>query len=297
MGKISSYTLNIAPSNTDYLAGVNSGSGGTERFQVDGIASLIAQADWISITDGLTYSSFNSSTYIGVVSTATDWSDRIGVGSKIRLTQSTPGTIYGYVTAITGSTITIRFLDGVTFASETITSPVYSNMGTPIGFPGGEEGYREIARTTLASAGDTINVSDIPPRKYLRVIIHIIQSGTNDVFLTFNSDSGNNYALSVSANFTSSAETTDNSELKLVSSGTAEDKFIVVDIINNASSDKFVIAHVLESGGGGSGTAPDSREIFGQWNNSVDSVDEINLANSDSGSYDSVSEAIVMGKN
>ena len=135
MGKISTYTLDSNPDDNDYVPGVVAATGENARFNFGGVASLIAQSDWISIVDGLTYYSYDSTNKTVVWSTASDWSGKIGPGTRLRVVQSTGGTKYMIVVAITSTTITCYMGTDYSAASETVTNPVYSNMKAPLGFP------------------------------------------------------------------------------------------------------------------------------------------------------------------
>ena len=56
------------------------------------------------------------------------------VGDKIKLTQTTVK--YFYVVAVASTTLTITGGTDYTLANAAITSPYYSHMGAPVGFPG-----------------------------------------------------------------------------------------------------------------------------------------------------------------
>jgi hypothetical protein len=135
MGKTSTYDLDESPAIEDYFRAVKAATGGDVRVQFGDLASLISVADWISISDGLTYSSYDSTNKTVVWTTASDWRAKIGPGTRIRLSQSTGGTKYMLVVAISSTTITCYMGTDYSAASETVTSPVYSNMKAPIGFP------------------------------------------------------------------------------------------------------------------------------------------------------------------
>jgi len=57
----------------------------------------------------------------------------MGVGDKIKMTNS--GTKYFYVIGISGTTITVTGGTDYTVANAAITTPLYSHMSTPVGFP------------------------------------------------------------------------------------------------------------------------------------------------------------------
>jgi len=98
---------------------------------VTGPAGTSASTDgWNSISATLTYSSADSPTF--VATTSSDLTGSIGVGSRIKLTQTTVK--YFIVTAITSSTITLYGGTDYTLANAAITSPYSSLIKTPIGF-------------------------------------------------------------------------------------------------------------------------------------------------------------------
>ena len=78
-----------------------------------------------------TYSSADSPTF--VLTTSVDLSSFIGVGARIKLTQSTVK--YFIVTAISGTTITLYGGTDYTLTSGAITLPYFSIMKAPLGFP------------------------------------------------------------------------------------------------------------------------------------------------------------------
>lgn len=78
-----------------------------------------------------TYSSADSPTF--VLTTSVDLSSFIGVGARIKLTQTTVK--YFIVTAISGTTITLYGGTDYTLTAAAITSPYFSIMKAPIGFP------------------------------------------------------------------------------------------------------------------------------------------------------------------
>jgi len=78
-----------------------------------------------------TYSSADSPTF--VLTTSVDLSAFIGVGTRIKLTQTTVK--YFIVTDISGTTITLYGGTDYTLANAAITLPYFSIMKAPIGFP------------------------------------------------------------------------------------------------------------------------------------------------------------------
>lgn len=87
-------------------------------------------SDW-QATSGLSYASADDPTF--VITTATDLTGSIGVGMRLKLTQTTVK--YFIVTAITSNSITVYGGTDYTLANEAITSPYFSSVKCPLGFP------------------------------------------------------------------------------------------------------------------------------------------------------------------
>lgn len=86
---------------------------------------------WNAAASAWSYASADAPTF--VITTASDERGSIGVGMKIKLTQTTPK--YFIVTAITSSTITVYGGTDYTLANAAITSPYFSTHKAPLGFP------------------------------------------------------------------------------------------------------------------------------------------------------------------
>ena len=89
------------------------------------------RSDWRDIPATLTYSSADSPTF--VVGTSADVSASVGVGMRVKLNQTTDK--YFIVTAITASTMTLYGGTDYSVANSAISSPQFSSMKAPIGFP------------------------------------------------------------------------------------------------------------------------------------------------------------------
>lgn len=112
--------------NADTVDGFHASS----NSETDG--TLVANyGGWILINDTLSYSSADSPTF--VIGTTKDLTGVIGVGMRIKLTQTTVK--YFIVTAITSSTITVYGGTDYTLANAAITSPMFSYQKAPLGFP------------------------------------------------------------------------------------------------------------------------------------------------------------------
>jgi hypothetical protein len=83
---------------------------------------------WLDLT-GLSYASATT------ITTATDLTGVLQKGDKLKLAQSTGGTKYWPIIAITDSLITIPTTTDYTLENEAITSPQYSKIENPQGWP------------------------------------------------------------------------------------------------------------------------------------------------------------------
>lgn len=99
------------------------------------IAALPPQVSgWRSITDAWAYSSWSSTTRTGVITVPSDATLRYSAGMRIRIRQSTGGTKYGVIVAVSSTTLTVFFQSGTTLNNETIYYPAYSGQKAPLGF-------------------------------------------------------------------------------------------------------------------------------------------------------------------
>ena len=157
-----------------------------------------------------------------------------------------------------------------------------------------DSSYRELARTTLSGAGDTLSVASIPARKYLRVVFHIIPSGQIDADLRFNNDSGSNYALRLSANGAAEVTGTAGSSIGLFTNVSTQ-ILVTMDIINVETRNKLFYASIVGQNTAGAGAVPDRREYVGKWANTTAQINRIDIVNADTGDLAIGSEIIVLG--
>lgn len=118
----------------DYLTIVDTSAGQSKRVSVK---TLVGNVDlgWVATGESWTYSSWTSGTRVGVITVPSDATTKYSPGMRTRFSQTTGGTKYGIILAVTSTTLTVFFPSGTTFTNETITSPVYSSIKVPYGFP------------------------------------------------------------------------------------------------------------------------------------------------------------------
>ncbi len=156
--------------------------------------------------------------------------------------------------------------------------------------------WQELGRTTLGSAGDTITVSSLPARKYLKVIVSLIPSSSIDGVMRFNNDTGSNYAYNRITNGTSVSNTSATS-ISMNPDSIAQQKWAVADIVNIASQEKSVLTKSMSIGAAGAGTAPAARDTYGKWVNTSSQITQIDIVNMAAGDFAIGSEVVVLGHN
>lgn len=134
MGKRNSQLteLTVVATN-DYLTIVDTSAGQSKRVSVQ---TLVGNVDlgWVATGESWTYSSWSSTTQTGVVTVPSNATTKYTAGMRVRFSQTTGGTKYAIITAVTTTTLTLFFPSGTTFNNETVTSPVYSSIKAPYGF-------------------------------------------------------------------------------------------------------------------------------------------------------------------
>ncbi len=101
------------------------------------VQQIVDHISWIDAEETWTYVSWSSTTRIGVIDiTEAGASSKYTAGNRIRISQTTGGIKYGIIVEVTDDdTITVFFPDGTTLNNQTISSPYWSYVKVPFGFP------------------------------------------------------------------------------------------------------------------------------------------------------------------
>ena len=105
--------------------------GGELKRVTVGVLTGAPDFGWSATSESWTFSSYSSSTLIGVVTVPSDATTKYSVGMRVRFSQTTGGTKYGTIIAVTTTSLSIIFAGGATLANEAITTPVYSPLKAP----------------------------------------------------------------------------------------------------------------------------------------------------------------------
>ncbi len=154
--------------------------------------------------------------------------------------------------------------------------------------------WERLAHVALSGSGDVLDSGTFTAKKSMRIIIHTIATGGNiKENITFNSDTGNNYARRRSND--GASDSTDTSQPQLeVRGDEANDRYITMDITNISDKEKLVISD-YNINTDGAGNAPSRSEWVGKWANTSAQITKITVTNTGSGSYDTGSYITVLG--
>jgi len=249
-----------------------------------------SRTDWKGIVSGntitqLTLTAGTDTIYPAgspVIAAATArWADDLTAAALVSLNQN--GTLKD---STVGNT---TIVDGSVTTSKVADDAVNDNK---LDYP---RWYQEIGRTTLGVAGDTITVSGLPARKYLKVVYSIINSGSVGATIRFNGDSGSNYGWRKSLSGASDTTSAPTSGLAADGGGASYPLHGSLEIINMSSVEKVATGFVFPQAAAGSATAPVRLEFAGKWANTSAQISSISFNNLDSGDYAAGSEVVVLG--
>lgn len=156
--------------------------------------------------------------------------------------------------------------------------------------------WEELGRTTLGGNADSITVSGLPARRHLMLLIDIRVSGDVRALITFNGDTGNNYA---SATYEQGADTTEINQaaISVRSNGSGNIKAVVNISSLSSAHEKLVFSNGVGVVTAGPGTAPVLKIVAGKWANTANEISSVTITNNSTGDYQSVSSVIVLGHN
>jgi len=155
------------------------------------------------------------------------------------------------------------------------------------------QSWKELGRTTLGSAGTTISVTVAAKDNIMLLgFLDIAGSSISTVKMTFNSDTGSNYAVRRSANFATDSTLVSQTGID-VGNVLALENFFTANIRNISAEEKLIETDVLEEGAAGAGTAPDTEVAVSKWANTSAQITTITLTGTNN--FDTGSELVVLG--
>lgn len=117
----------------DYIVIVDTSTGTTKKITVKNLTGL-PDFGWTATGESWSFSSYSSTTKLGVITVPSDATTKYTAGMLIRISQSTGGVKYGRIMSVTSTTLSVYF-GSYTLNNEAISSPVYSDAKAPLGAP------------------------------------------------------------------------------------------------------------------------------------------------------------------
>ncbi len=162
------------------------------------------------------------------------------------------------------------------------------------GGPGGAVGgWVELGRTTLGLAGDNIDITSLPDKRYYMYLLHRDTSGSTSARMSFNNDSGSNYSTRYSSDGTEYTATSQSYVSQHTSA--TQDSFTCGYIANKSDKEKLIASWIVGDGGSGASNDPSRYEQFWKWTNTSSAINRIDIFNHLGGDFASGSELIVLG--
>lgn len=184
--------------------------------------------------------------------------------------------------------MTIEWLAGNRIRGTTAERP---NASLPSGSVGG---WKEVGRTTVASNGDSLDVSSLTDKRYYMVLLDHQASGSSQPNGRFNSDSGSNYCYRFD-NDGSNGTGVNKTNMK-TANGWNTSEYGVWYISNLAGKQKASFYQCSTDRGSGAGTAPSRSMTANMWTNTSNAINAINFQQGGGGgSFKAGSECVVLG--
>ena len=185
----------------------------------------------------------------------------------------------------------VEWLAGNRIRGTTAERPVLSVPSGSVG------GWKELGRKTLGSSADTIDVSNISNKKYLMFIVQSIPSGNTNLGLRFNGETGSRYSQNGSFNTAndSSGSSTSTSCVGNYGSAITTPALHIGYVVNETNKIKLIRSNsVIQK------DINDVLDIQESWGTFAPStitevIEDLSWINTDTGSFDTDSELIVLG--
>lgn len=158
MGRISALTELTSLASNDYLIVLDSSANIAKKISVAN-AFGVPETTWTASGETWTFSSWNSTTRIGVVTVPSDATTKYQAGNRIKISQTTGGTKYGIIHAVTSTTLSIFFPTGTTLNNETINTPFWSALDSPKGFDKDPDLWTVVTRKTTRTTQSSVSLN------------------------------------------------------------------------------------------------------------------------------------------
>ena len=144
-----------------------------------------------------------------------------------------------------------------------------------------------------AATATSVTTDTFAAKKHL--MIQAYAKGGNGIAFQFNGDTGNNYTQRYSSLGAADGTQTSRGDFWCYYDGNDVNKFATVNIINEATKEKLIIAESVSVATTGAGTAPLRTEAVGKWANTSNAITSVTLKQFTTNGLEEGSEIVVYG--
>ena len=154
--------------------------------------------------------------------------------------------------------------------------------------------WAKAGSTTLTTSGDDLDITSMTASKFNQILAHEIPTGDADIDLTFNDNTGSNYARRT--NYDGGTDSTAVSQADLaIGFNPANDIFQVMYWADISGEEKLGIQFSCKRNTAGAGTAPRRSEQAMKFTDTSARITRVDYNNTNTGSYDTDSNITVLG--
>lgn len=156
--------------------------------------------------------------------------------------------------------------------------------------------WEELGRTTLGSAGDTISITSIAARKYLK-LLWATQATGGTIYgrITFNGDTGTNYAFQSSSAFGAAVNSVSQANIQPDPAASISQRTGEAFITNISSQRKLIGSRCVDDNNASATTSCNFFDLYGKWDNVSAQITTITMTNTGTGDFAIGSTMIVLG--
>ena len=148
---------------------------------------------------------------------------------------------------------------------------------------------------TLTGTGDLMTITDLTAYSHDFFISHTIASGQTEPLITFNNDTGSNYAYRYSSDGGSDSTQTSGANVFTHTASNTTDNFWLMYCINISAEEKLFGMWSIGANTAGAGNAPTRREYGCKWANTSAQITEIDSTNGGTGDFATDSNLSALG--
>ena len=148
---------------------------------------------------------------------------------------------------------------------------------------------------TLTGTGDLMTITDLPANLSNFFISHTLASGQTEPLITFNNDTGSNYAYRYSSDGGSDSTQTSGSNVFTHTASNTTDNSWLMYCINISAEEKLFLMWSMGANTAGAGNAPTRREYACKWVNTSAQITEIDATNGGTGDFLTGSNITALG--